>query len=385
MRLQTTLASMVAVLVVAACSEPHRITNPSAEPSFKRSAEPSQSGAVYTMSNDPGANAVLAFRRASDGSLTSLDSYATGGKGTGGAVDPLVSQYSLRLTADHGFLLAVNAGSNDITSFRVASDGALMLTDRVSSGGTKPVSLALAAKIVYVLNTGNNTVSGFRLTPQGKLHPIKRSTRSLREGAAGASTIAFTPNGRWLIVTEIMANRLETFPVKPDGRLGDPTITASSGAGPFGFDVTPHNQPIVAEATGAAPNGAVSSYAVTATGTVSVVTPSLSTGQGATCWLVLTTDGRLAFTTNAMSGSISAFGVAENGALTLLDSRAGVVPPGAAPIDLDLAAGDRYLYVLEAGAGTIGRFVVGAGGTLTAQADTPAGVPASGMQGLAAW
>ncbi|HEV7990462.1 MAG TPA: beta-propeller fold lactonase family protein [Gemmatimonadaceae bacterium] len=343
------------------------------------------------MTNGESGNAVLSFRRAADGSLAPLGATPTGGRGTGGTIDPLMSQYSVLLTSDHAFLFVVNAGSDDISSFKVASDGTIAFANRVPSGGDQPVSLAVYSRILYALNKGNNTVSGFWINADGTLQPIAGSTRQLRSGAAGASTVAFTPDGLWLIVTEIMSNRLETFPLRADGRLGDPRITMSSGAGPFGFAVTPRNQPIVTEVKGAAPNGAVSSYRVAANGVLGAVTASLSTQQMATCWLVLTADGRYAFTANSASGSIAAFGVAENAALTLLDPRAGVsgpagtMPPAAVPIDLDLSDGDRYLYVLEAGTGTIGTFAVGAGGTLGARADTPAGRPASGLQGLAAW
>jgi hypothetical protein len=47
--------------------------------------------------------------------------------------------------------------------------------------------------------------------------------------------------------------------------------------------------------------------------------------------------------------------------------------------------GGRLLYTLEAGTGAVGRFTINADGTLTVGADTPAGQPASGLQGLAAY
>ena len=381
------VATTVALATITACTD--RSLAPTSPDAFTAAAESreseSGSGGVYTMNNSPSGNAVIAFRRAPDGSLTPLGTFATGGTGTGGTIDPLQSQYAVLLNSSHRVLFAVNAGSDQLSAFRVRADATLERVDIEESGGDMPVSLAAYGSLLYVLNAGNNTVSGFRVNPNGKLIAIRESTRSLSPGAAGASTIHFSADGRWLIVTERVANRIETFPVRKNGRLGDPVITPSSGAVPFGFDVTPRNQPIITEAMGAAPNGAVSSYRFATGGALAVVTPSLNAQGMATCWLILTVEGRLAFVSNTLSNTIGALSVAENGALELLDAAAGLTGEGSAPIDLDLAARDRFLYVLEGGSGNIGTFAVGEAGTLSARPDTPAGPPASGLQGLAAW
>jgi 6-phosphogluconolactonase (cycloisomerase 2 family) len=336
------------------------------------------------MNNAPGANAVIAFRRAADGTLSPLGAFPTGGSGTGGAVDPLQSQYAVLLDKERDLLFVVNAGSDQVTSFRVADDATLERADLASSGGDLPISLASHGSLLYALNAGDNTVSGFRVNPQGKLIPIPHSTRSLAAGAAGASTIAFSADGLWLIVTERDANRIETFAVAPNGTPGAPVVTPSNGTEPFGFDVTPRNQPIITEALGAAPDGAISSYRFTTGGALGVVTGSLDSGGLAPCWLILTADGHLAFVSNSASNVIAAFQVADDGVVTVLNTQAGPTGPGSIPIDLDLAAGDRFLYVLEGGTGTIATFDVGGTGALSPRPDTPAGPPASGLQGLAA-
>jgi hypothetical protein len=55
-------------------------------------------GTVYTQSNSPAGNAVLAFSRAGDGTLTAQGSYPTGGTGTGAN---LGSQGAVVLSDDH--------------------------------------------------------------------------------------------------------------------------------------------------------------------------------------------------------------------------------------------------------------------------------------------
>jgi 6-phosphogluconolactonase len=58
-------------------------------------------GAVFVMTNAASNNQINAYIRRADGSLESSASFATGGNGSGGTVDPLHSQGSLTLSADH--------------------------------------------------------------------------------------------------------------------------------------------------------------------------------------------------------------------------------------------------------------------------------------------
>jgi 6-phosphogluconolactonase (cycloisomerase 2 family) len=391
MRTRFTLA--LTSLALAACAD-HGPASPTAPGAavFKRDAAPAAGGAVFTMTNAAGGNEAVAFRRAADGTLSEVGRYATGGRGSGGTVDPLQSQYALRLDDAHARLFVVNAGSGDVTSFAVGSDGSLTLVDRASTGGTRPVSVALHGRLLYVLNRESSTVSGLRVNPHGKLQPIEHSTRALNGGApgttTGGSTAHFTPDGRYLAVTERLADQIELFPVLPNGRLGDGVITRSSGARPFGFDVTAGGQLVVSESRPpAAGGGAASSYAVSGGGALRTITASLPTDGLAACWVAITGDGRFAFVTNAASNTVARLALTPQAGLARLAPNVPTAAPGepSTPIDLALSGDDRFVYVLEAAAGTIATFAVGADGALSARADTPAGTPASGMQGVAAY
>ncbi len=340
-----------------------------------------RSGAVYTLTNAVAGNGVIAFRRAADGTLAPLGTFPTGGKGAGGTIDPLVSQYAIVLNEEHDALFAVDAGSNQVTSFRVAEDGSLTRAGTVLSGGTRPNSIALHDGLLYALNTGSNSVSGFRVTGGARLVSLPNTTRSLAAGANGAAAIRFTPDGEHLVVTERVSNRLEVFPVHRDGRLGDPVVTPSNGGAAFGFDITPRNQPIVSET-----QGSLSSYFVAESGALSPITASISTGGAAACWVTITSDGRFAYTTNAGSNSVAGFAIDAAGHLSALTPGAatGTAGAGATPIDLD-HVGSRFLYALEAARGTIATFAIRGDGTLSARPDTPAGAPASGLQGIAVY
>src|SRR5687767_8031866 len=69
-------------------------------------------GAVFTLSNNPQGNRVLAWHRDADGNLTSAGGAATGGRGSGAGVG---SQGALALTPNHRWLYAVNPGSDEIS------------------------------------------------------------------------------------------------------------------------------------------------------------------------------------------------------------------------------------------------------------------------------
>src|SRR5947209_16938694 len=128
--------------------------------------------AVYVQTNDAEANEVLSFARSTDGALAAGERYATGGRGTGRP--HLASQSSVVISDEGRWLLVANTGSDDVTLFAVTEDG-LQPADRAPSGGSAPTSVAVHGELVYVLNNGSASVSGFRIDG-GRLAPIPGST-----------------------------------------------------------------------------------------------------------------------------------------------------------------------------------------------------------------
>src|SRR5271169_6728034 len=86
---------------------------------IRTKAQTSAAGAVFVMTNSAVRNEIITYKRAVDGSLLRGRTFQTGGRGSGGLTDPLASQGSLTLSQDHALLFAVNAGSGDISVFRV--------------------------------------------------------------------------------------------------------------------------------------------------------------------------------------------------------------------------------------------------------------------------
>jgi 6-phosphogluconolactonase (cycloisomerase 2 family) len=335
---------------------------------------------VFIINNDAVKETVMAYRR--DGNKLSLSGvFPTGGLGSGGG---LGSQGALVLDESGRYLYAVNAGSNELSVFEVLRDH-LVLRDIVASGGVRPVSLAVHDDLLYVVNAGSadvpGNVQGFRAM-DGQLMAMSNAMSGLSEDTDVApGQVGFNRNGDLLIVTEKATNRLTTFGVTEDGTLSDPTITASSGETPFGFEVTANNHLFVAEAFGGAEGkSAVSSYDLDA-GYPVVISGSIPTLQTAACWLVASSDGRQVYTTNAGSDNLSAYST-KNGALSLLQPDGIGAVAGDGPIDLDFDAQSRWLYVLNGRDDTVSVYTRSHKGTLKAMS-TFSGLPATTV-GLAA-
>ncbi|HEX2571836.1 MAG TPA: beta-propeller fold lactonase family protein [Polyangia bacterium] len=344
-----------------------------------------RSGAVYVMNNDAQGNAVLVFERAPDGALVASGSYRTGGRGTSGALE---SQGALRLSHDQRWLFAVNAGSNEISVFAV-QPGGLRLVDKVASGGDVPISLTACRHLLYVLNAGGGgNITGFYLTPSGRLYRIPGSTRPLSNRGVGhaptPAEISFSPDGRQLVVTERTSNLILTYAVGAFGLPSAPVAHRSSGEMPFGFEFTPGGALVVSESFGGAPGaGAVSSYAL-GRGGLQVISPSVPSHQSDTCWVAITGDGRYAYVTNTLSGSVTGYQVGRDGSLTLLsaDGRTGDTGgKDSLPIDAAFSGGSRYLYVLNFGTHNVIAYEVGEDGSLLPVDE--ASVPANSV-GIAA-
>ena len=332
-------------------------------------------GALYTLTNAASGNEVLAYSRATDGSLAFQGSYATGGLGSGSG---LGSQSAVVLTKNNQWLFAVNAGSNQISVFAVSTDG-LQLVDVVDSGGIRPVSLTTYKDLLYVLNAGGSgNISGFSIGADGSLSPLAGSTQPVSNGGVGAAPglaqIAFSSDGTTLVVTEKSTSLIDTYPVG-DGIAGAPTTHPSSGAVPFGFAFDRHGHAIVSEAS-----GSVSSYQVDGNG-FSVISGSVVNGQVAACWIAISKNGKYAYTTNAGSGTISSYQLGEDGSLTLLNATAGSTGAGSSPVDMAFSHNGMYLYAMGAASHTITIFQMGADGSLTVTDSISVPV---GVAGLAA-
>jgi 6-phosphogluconolactonase len=343
-------------------------------------------GAVYTMSNAVEGNAVLVFSRDNIGKLRPAGKFATGGLGTGAG---LGNQGAVILDPANRWLFVVNPGSNDISVFAVGKHG-LSLVDQAPSNGDQPVSLTYSHNLLYVLNAGGavggtDTITGFVVGPDGDLTAVPGSTRSLSAASTGPAQVQFNSDGDVLVVTEKGTNIIDTYTVDSAGVPSSPKIHASEGTTPFGFAFGKRDQLFVSEAAGGAQDqSSVSSYSVAKDGALAVISSQIGTTETAACWVVVSNDGRFAYTTNAGSGSVSAYRIGFDGEIKLLNrnGRTGLTGKNSAPIDMALSNDGRNLYTLNSGNATISVFRVKHDGGLV-RLRTLRGLPVT-ANGLAA-
>jgi hypothetical protein len=355
-------------------------------------------GHVYVNDNTAPINTVAGFYRHADGSLTPIPGspFAVGGSGAGHAD---ASQGSLQLSADGRYLLAVDAGSSQISVLRIKPDGSLQPAGSpVASGGVNPVSIGIHDDIVYVANAGpgssagDTNYTGFTLNAGGQLRPIPDSTYVLPNDSKPGQVL-FNGDGSRAAGTRIATSQIDSFTVGSDGRLtpapGSPydaqVFSPPQGYGQFGSEFNPVNpdELFVSDAHtaagGAAFPGLVSSFSDAADGSLTAVGGPVANDGGAACWIEISHDGSFLFDVNTASASISSYSIGAGGALTFLHST-GPGEIGAGAEDARLSPDGSTLWVVESGTDAVTGFTVD-GGTLTplSEATGPAGATPSGI------
>jgi len=340
-------------------------------------------GHVYVDDNTAGTNTIGAFDRHADGALTPQPGspFPTGGAGTGAG---LAEQGAIQITPNGRFVIAVDAGSNQISVLRILDDGSLKLVPGgvVSSRGILPDSIAVHGDLVYVANSGNggSNYTGFQLRPNGRLDPIPGSTVTLAANAAPADVL-FNGTGTKLVGTEVGTSVIDSFTVGSGDRLTAAPASPfpAQGLGPFGSEFRPTNpdQLFVSNAHNVgAGTGTISAYTDSPNGTLTPVAGSpFADQQTAPCWVEITHDGQFLFTVNTGSGEISRYQIAPDGTLTLLGSTPVGKTGGVGAVDARLSPDGRYLYVDESRIGAVGAFAVN-GGNLTELGTSPFALPA---------
>jgi 6-phosphogluconolactonase (cycloisomerase 2 family) len=358
------------------------------------SSPPSDSGpstasnVVYVESNDitPNGNSILAYSRGSDGSLTPLTGspFMTGGTGIGNptqGLGPDDSDQELIANAAHTLLFAVNAGSNTIAVFHIASDGSLtpVTGSPFASGGIGPVSVGVAGNFLYVVNqdgdpaqdaaAGAPSYTAFTIGADGSLTPIAGSTVS---AGASPSVALVSPDSKILFGADFLApvlsgaGPLRAFAIGSDGKLTNapntpmaiPYVDGGSPPGTpvaLGLAVHPTQKILYVDFTKRSQVG-VYTYDDTS-GALTYVTETSVTGP-APCWarvnsagnriyVVTTGDDSLSVldATNPMAPSeVQHFQLADTGGL-LDDSGSGATESES--FEESLSADEKYLYVLS--------------------------------------
>jgi len=361
--------SLLSVVIITSCGDDDEGTP---GPGVVPGEDSDFIGAVYAMTNGDGqvegtavqgANSIVAYGRNDDGSLELIGDVQTGGNGGdfdgGEGLDPLISAYALTKTVDNNFVLAVNAGSNSITSLSVQSDFSLSLENTQSTNGVGPNSIAHIERdidgvngLVYVTNISRQefadqgepaqqgSVMGYWLMDDGTLAPIAGSMRDL---ANRPSAVQFSPDGRFLVVASINSgssalasndqNEIVVYGVNDDGTLSNQILDGATSTlrdntqgrnlpSAIGFQIVGDNYVVVTEARefradGTPPvfpglqDGSVSTWRITDGGTFEPISLDIASGVNNTgrtaCWLDFNEDESIFFVSNAIEAGLASY------------------------------------------------------------------------------
>ncbi|HUA11969.1 MAG TPA: hypothetical protein VMA83_08195 [Solirubrobacteraceae bacterium] len=344
----------IAVAVAVACAA---LAAPGA------AAAAQSTNTVFVQNDNKAGNQVVAYHRASDGTLTQTGVFGAGGLGgqlEGSVADHLGSQGSLAYDGADNLLFAVNAGSDTVAVFGVHGSR-LALRQDISSYGEFPVSVTAGDGRLYVLDAaGGGTVQGYAIR-DGRLVAIAGAHLNLdlpEEAPQFVHTpgdISLEPGGANLIVTtKATTNSVDVIPVGLDGSLSAPVVNEEPGTVPFAVAYDREGHVLVAEA-----GGYLAAFEAAESGELRQL-DSVATNQAATCWL---TEARGHFyTSNAGSSTLTAFSSADGGnVLTDL----GNTETDAGTVDAAAVPGGRFLYVQTGVAGNVDEFEVAHSGALT--------------------
>ncbi len=314
---------------------------------------------IATLSNAAEGNELLVFTHIPGKGIVKLDSVATGGAGTGA---PMISNQDGLIVSENGdFIYAINTGSDSLSVFKIG-EKSVKLIQTVDAQGSQPISLAQYGDLVYVVNQGSDNIAGYKVRRNGKLLALPNSSAPLSGTGTAPAQISFTPDGKFLVVTEKLTDLIVTYPVLEDGRPGELVATESALPVPFGFDFDRFGHLVVSEATvGGGPDiglgAGVSSYDVNEDGSLTVLTGGVVNSGRAACWVVFNKGGRVAYVTNTITNTLSIYRTNRRGDLRLINDIAATTEDNF-PVDIALSENGRIVYTLTNGEGTIDAFFV---------------------------
>jgi 6-phosphogluconolactonase (cycloisomerase 2 family) len=399
-------------------------------------------GNLYMQTNEV-ENAIIHYHRSTNGALAEVERVATGGAGSG-ELSPIYHTNrpndfegagSVILTPDRRFLFATNGGDNSVSSFAVDKEGRLTLVDvkqtgNTQSGSAKSVAYAPSSRTLFVVHTfGPDHLRLMSVDGEGKLTPRpERYSVNTMEWPNRVPTMAvLSPDRKFLFVgttfdelpsrknpdgslilwiphkdgaLHVIASNapdpdgIVVFPVGGDGGLGEPSFNDASGASPF-YIAFLHKRPDTFVVGYAVSNG-VSIGKVDANGKITVSAPvTLDTSAGLPselCWLAVSPNDGLVFTTNFGYSDISSYRIDGNmlsiakdpaspkvhgdGTFRAID---GVVSSG--PSDSWISPDGAYLYQIFGNASKLVGYATKPDGSLVEV--TSIAIPYNSPEGLA--
>jgi 6-phosphogluconolactonase (cycloisomerase 2 family) len=370
---------------------------------------------VYVESNDPDGNAIFAFSRADDGTLTPLPGspFPTGGLGVTPtfALGPFDGDQEVIVNPQGTLLFAVNGGSDTIAVFNVNRDGSLtpVKGSPFPSGGSNPASVGLTGDILCVANQDQDpghpgqalpNYTTLRISPEGRLTTIPHAAFSLDLGSSPTQALP-APDGDIVFGCDFLGGTLRSFKLKADGHLsaraaqGPPLdLFTPSGAPalPLGLAVHPR-EPLLY--VGLVTISHIAVYHFTDSGRLKFLQAVPDAGNGV-CWLTINKNATRLYASNTGDPSVGVFDIGTDPRTpTQIQNVLLHNPGGGGGFEFRLDSTNQWLHVVtqqsspnaDGMANALHTFRVARDGTLTEVPSSPVVLPVPNLvrpQGVAA-
>ncbi len=185
-------------------------------------------------------NTVSIFAVAADGTLTQVPCSPASNCDTGS------NPQSVAVSPDGRFLYVVNGGT--LSSYAIAANGRLtpLPCSALCSSGVALGQAAItpSGAFLYVLAEGGGSVIPLAIASDGSLSPVPCSPASNCEGGDGESSLAISPNGRDLYISNFSTpSTIVVFSIGSDGALSkqacSPASDCDAGVEPVGLTLSP--------------------------------------------------------------------------------------------------------------------------------------------------
>ncbi len=350
---------------------------------------------VYTNDDSfSGPNTVSAFAVNANGGLSKIagSPFSTGGTGAGG--NGFGSSRRIAISLDGRFLFAANDGSNDVSSFTInATSGVLtpITGSPFPTGGNDAGGVTLAispdGRFLYVSNTNSSNITFFRVS-NGSLQPVGSPVSV--PGGTFPVDMKVTADGKYLAVTLVSfsGGLIGMYNVGSDGSLSQTPGSPFPDGNPAGGFTDSLDSNCAADHLFVLNNSGlplVDVFSIASSGTLSQIpnSPFTTPGTGGGS-LYLSPDERRLFVGNQQN-SISVFGVSPDGSLTLVPNSPFSAAAGAFLSGLATDSTSKFVY----GAGFINEIVgltVNPDGSLSPIAGSPfTTAQFGGLESLAAY
>ncbi|HEV2178635.1 MAG TPA: beta-propeller fold lactonase family protein [Terriglobia bacterium] len=250
--------------------------------------------------------------------------YLTGGTGAVPGYPYIVdADHEVLINPEGTFLFAVDGFSNDVAEFSINSDGSLSSLGTFASGGVQPVALAwkdnalpgntpvlvVANKNAYFARSGGATYSDFSVDlTTGAATPLHSFV--LFDGAWPSGDVIF-PNLNAFLGVNYQADRAASYKVLPTGAIVQISSSMPPGASPqvLGAAVHPTKRVLY---VGLPNQNQIAIYTFDQSGNLTYDTEFANPGSGVG-WLVINASGTRLYSAEPNSGTVTVYNIAAAG------------------------------------------------------------------------